>query len=221
MRSLFLLIAIFVSCSCVAQEKYAITCLPFNSSDAGWYAALKVGKQINNRYAVNIGATYHYNQVKEFGRINNLYFHKRFKADKPIEYFGLQGEIQYNIHSLSNSSVNTYLFYELTARNIGAQNLHYTYYTTVSDTSYFNGKRYIEGPYDLYSEKEVIIHHLWAFENIVGAGTSVKIKGNLRFVLNVGVGTNIIFNVPDYIAANKVVAEYSFKTNLGLSYLFR
>lgn len=218
--SIFILLSI--NFCAYSQAKTVIVFLPYNTSDIGWYGYLGVSKKIGKTYSLLGGITYHYNQQLNPDRNTDLYFRKRFRAEKSTEHFGGQLAIQKNICKIGSGENRLYAFYELSVRNISCRSLRREDAFVYSDTTVLpNGQLIVEGPYRVIKEYYVIMNNLWSLENIIGVGASFKIKGNFNLVTNIGGGTNIIMNVPSYISSNKITAEYSLKFNVGFSYDIR
>ncbi|WP_276132651.1 hypothetical protein [Polluticoccus soli] len=201
-------------CILTAKGQKYLSILPYNMSDLGWYCGITYGGKISPLYTVNGGVTVHFNNRKVPDRNPDLYLHQRFYGRELHQYIGLTGNIQRDLQIFKSENVNTYAFYELTARTSGASSFKRTHVEYVFDT--LNN-----GLYEIVRRDYTELNNLWAFDNIVGVGLRARMFRGVYFTSNFGIGTNLIFNVPSFISTSGLVAEYSLKYNAGMTVKFK
>lgn len=209
-KVVLLLLSILICLTAKSQSRPEIVGLPYNSSDAGWYASARYSNNISKNWKYAVGLTFHYNQILLPDRNFDLFLHKRFYASTGIQRIGFLGSIARQVNMFANKNISTSFYYEMTFRGMDA--LSYRY---VPSYTYYNADSSFQ--YLVSNKVETRIKNLKSFENIVGISMRAKVWKSVAFISELGAGSNLIFNVPSFISKDGFVAEYSVKYSLGLA----
>lgn len=208
-----ILIMIFLSNVNVLAQKWDFTIAPYNSSDIGWFGQINVGLTNSKNVRFYSGFTVHYNHERMPDLDTSLYLHKRFRALTPRGLVGLNGGVQKNLNLFKTSFLTTFVSYDLTIRNMGAES-----YRAVPELLVYDSVS--NQHYQFFKLETTTIKNLWSFENIFSVGVDVRMTERFHVVSTFGAGVNVVFNVPMPVSSNSIVAERSFKTSVGVRYRF-